>query len=39
MQQYEHNVHEPDNFAIWHDKLGHLGSIIMRRIIEYSHEH
>ena len=26
-------------FALWHDKLGHLGSSMMRRTIEYLHEH
>ncbi|KAL0541215.1 hypothetical protein IC582_021256 [Cucumis melo] len=26
-------------FIIWHDRLGHPGSIMMRRIIENSHEH
>nr|AQY61295.1 Pol [Coffea arabica] len=29
----------PDDFIIWHDRLGHLGSIMMRRIIENSHGH
>ena len=24
---------------LWHDHLGHLGSIMMRRIIENSHRH
>ena len=26
-------------FTIWHDRLGHPGSIMMRRIIENSHGH
>ena len=26
-------------FMIWHDRLGHPGSIMMRRIIEHSHGH
>ena len=26
-------------FTLWHNKLGHLGSSMMRRIIEQSHEH
>ena len=25
--------------TVWHDRLGHLGSIMLRRIIENSHEH
>ena len=28
-----------DIFAIWHDRLDRLGSIMMRRIIENSHGH
>ena len=27
----------PKNFVLWHDMLGHLGSSMMRRIIEHSH--
>jgi hypothetical protein len=30
---------EPNNFIIWHDRLGHLGSIMMWRIIENLHGH
>jgi hypothetical protein len=26
-------------FMLWHDRLGHLGTIMMRRIIENSHGH
>ena len=26
-------------FAFWHDRLGHLGSLMMGRIIEHSHGH
>ena len=26
-------------FMLWYDRLGHLGSIIMHRIIENSHRH
>ena len=26
-------------FVIWHDRLGHLGSSMMYRIIEHSHRH
>ena len=29
----------PDIFTIWHDRLGHPGSIMMRRIIENSNGH
>ena len=29
----------PDTFIIWHDRLGHPGSIMMRRIIENSNGH
>ena len=29
----------PDIFSIWHDRLGHSGSIMMRRIIENSNGH
>ncbi|XP_070040385.1 uncharacterized protein [Nicotiana tomentosiformis] len=28
-----------DNFIIWHDRLGHPGSTMMRKIIENSHGH
>ena len=28
-----------DMFTIWHDRLGHPGSIVMRKIIEYAHGH
>ena len=30
---------DPKTFALWHDMLGHLGSSMMRRIIEHSHGH
>ena len=30
---------DPNFFVIWHDRLGHLGSSMMRRIIEHSHGH
>ena len=30
---------DPKVFILWHDRLGHPGSIMMRRIIENSHEH
>ena len=26
-------------FVLWHDRLGHLGSSMMQRIITHSHEH
>ena len=29
----------PKVFIIWHDRLGHPGSSMMRRIIEHSHGH
>ena len=29
----------PKVFVFWHDKLGHPGSSMMRRIIEHSHGH
>ena len=29
----------PNIFMLWHDRLGHLGSIMMKRIIENSHGH
>ena len=29
----------PKIFILWHDKLGHLGSSMMLRIIEHSHGH
>ena len=30
---------DPMNFIFWHDRLGLLGSSMMRRINEHSHEH
>jgi hypothetical protein len=30
---------DPKIFMLWHDCLGHSGTIIMRRIIENSHGH
>ena len=30
---------DPKNFIIWHDRLGYLGSSMMRRIIHNSHGH
>jgi len=30
---------DPKVFMLWHDRLGYPGSIMMRRIIEKSHEH
>ena len=30
---------DPANFIIWHDRLGHPGSTMMRRIIENSNGH
>ena len=29
----------PKTFVLWHDRLGHPGSSMMRRIIEHSHVH
>ena len=29
----------PKTFVLWHDKLGHPGSSMMRRSIEHSHGH
>ena len=29
----------PIIFTLWHDRLGHLGFVMMRRIIENSHGH
>jgi len=29
----------PNMFMLWHDRLGHLGTIMMRQIIENSHGH
>jgi len=31
--------YNPKMFMLWHDRLGHLGTIMMRRIIENSHGH
>ena len=30
---------DPKVFVFWHDRLGHPGSSMMRRIIEHSHGH
>ena len=30
---------DPKTFVLWHDKLGHPKSLMMRRIIEHSHGH
>ena len=30
---------DPKVFILWHDRLGHLGFSMMRRIIEHSHRH
>ena len=30
---------DPNTFVIWHDRLGHLGSSMIRRIIENSQGH
>jgi len=30
---------DPKQFMLWHDRLGHPGSIMMRRIIENTHGH
>ena len=30
---------DPKTFALWPDRMGHPRSLIMRRIIKYSHEH
>ena len=30
---------DPKIFVLWYDKLGHLGSSMMRKIIEHSHVH
>ena len=30
---------DPKVFVIWHDRLGHTGSSMIRRIIEHSHGH
>ena len=30
---------DPKIFTLWHNRLGHPGSSMMRRIIEQSHEH
>ena len=30
---------DPKSFVVWHDRLGHPGAIMMRRIIENSHGH
>ena len=30
---------DPKTFILWHDRLGHLRSSTIRRIIEHSYEH
>ena len=30
---------DPKNFVLWHDRLGHVRSSMMHRIIEHSHGH
>jgi hypothetical protein len=30
---------DPKTFTLWHDNLGHLGTILMRRIIETFNGH
>ena len=30
---------DPKQFMLWHDRLGHPGSIMMRRVIENTHGH
>ena len=30
---------DPKTFVLWHDRLGHPGSLMMWRIIEHSHGH
>ena len=30
---------DPKLFTLWHDRLGHPGNIMMRRIIESANEH
>jgi hypothetical protein len=32
-------LHDTNIFTLWHDRLGHLGNIMMRRIIESANEH
>ena len=32
-------ISHPNIFMLWHDRLGHLGSTMMKRIIENSHGH
>ena len=32
-------LYDPKSFILWHDRLGHPGSTMMRRIIENSHGH
>ena len=34
-----HKFNDPKVFVLWHDRLGHLGSSMMRQIIEHSHGH
>ena len=31
--------YDPSIINLWHDRLGHPGSVMMRRIIENSHGH
>jgi len=34
-----HKCSNPKMFMLWHDHLGHPGTIMMRQIIENSHGH
>ena len=34
-----HKFNDPKIFTLWHNRLGHPGSSMMRRIIEQSHGH
>ena len=34
-----HKFNNPKTFILWHDRLGHPKSSMMRRIIEHSHRH
>nr|GEV36712.1 hypothetical protein [Tanacetum cinerariifolium] len=31
--------YDPGIFSLWHDRLGHPGSTMMKRIVEYTHGH
>ena len=39
MVMNQKKIWNPSNFIIWHDRLGHPGSTMMRRIIENSNGH